>query len=214
MFDYKRMFDVALKPKLLKVELKKASLVNGVKNILVFSIALAVINVIIMALNAMVTNVGVVSAVTLSGMSSVSVVISTLIGILVLSVAAAIIARAFKGTGDFDKTIGLMSYTVIPLFVIGVISSVLHLVATLSGFVLTATFGQLSTVLLVVAFLWMLYVGYNALMFSNKLKMGPAVVCLIIGYIITVVVNSYVIGLLGMVLGMSTVGVLTGAGIV
>ena len=210
MFDYKKDLGVAVTPTLLSGELKKATVNSGVIRIVLYIVALAVINLIVTGVLAVVDGKDMMASAGVALMSSINVLILTLIGIIVTAAVATVIATyVFKAKPVYDKSIGLMSFTVLPIFAVGVVSNVLLLVSGLLGHILAGVFSTITGILLLVSALWMLYVGLNAVIVSHNIKPGPAVISFIIGFLIAIIINSYLLTILGTV----SVGILTSAGL-
>lgn len=210
MFDFNKDFGVAVNPTQLTAELKKATINSGLTKTVLYIVVLAIVNLLVTGVISVVDGKALMGTLGVAFMSSLNVLVLTLVGILLTGgVATVIAAYVFKAKPVYGKSIGLLSYTVLPIFAVGLVSNVLLLASGVLGHMLAGVFSTITFVLLIISFLWMLYIGFNAVIVAHNVKPGPAVISFLIGFLVAIIVNSYLLTVLGVV----SVGVLTSAGL-
>ena len=138
----------------------------------------------------------------------VSLVIAIVIGAILFVVIgwlSSVLAKAiFKGSGDMEKTVGLLGYS----SVVNLVMTLLKMVLTMAGIALVAVaitpYGTASAgmtgvgwVIAIIGFIWTMYVSGSAVAVANKTSLvGGAVSYFIAALIVGIIVAMVLVGVL------------------
>jgi hypothetical protein len=184
--------DVLFKPKAALTELMKtANTSNGIKAIITFMVVLLIINVIFVSAGAFIEGKDLALNAVNAIVGSISGLVLTVIGLVVTGAIAGLLAtKVFKGKGSTSKTIGLVSYAVVPILIISIISNIVALVSSLTANVYLEALSIITLVLMALALLWVIVVGVFAVQVANKTKGAESAAAFIIGLIVAIAINT------------------------
>ena len=190
MLDFKSGLEVAFKPQTLAKKAKTFNYRDGVKTILVFLVALLVVNVAFAAAEASLDGREMAAVVNVSVLSSLIGLIVTTVSLFIIGALAAMTARyAFHTAGNIEKTFGAMSYAVAPIFVIGVLANLVNLFSASAN--LTRSIFQVEAILGLVSLLWLFYIGVQAVKNTNKTNLAGAIVSMLVGLFVAMIVSFF-----------------------
>ena len=194
---------VMLKPKeTFSKTLKKGDFQAGVRYAFISLVVLLVVNALFTALGGLIEGKEIAGGLILSVIGSVNSLIITLVALAVFGYLAGLLAvKLFKGKGNPTKTAGLTMYSAAVILAVGALLSVVGFLFTLLGNLYLASLATIAFVLWLISLPWVLFVSVQAVMVSNGVKMGPAVVCSLISVVIALLVAVVVNVPLAMILG-------------
>lgn len=186
--DFKNDLNLAFKPKMLS-SITGASFANALKSMASFFGFWLIIHVIIALINGAIDGKALGGVFFFSFLTGLSVAMLGIIGLLVVGLVSSYASKLFKGSGDLQKTIGLVSVGVLPIVIIGLIRDLLLLISTLGNHFLADAFSSVNIVLYILAIVWLAWLLTEAIALADKIKKFPALVCFVIGFIVAALIN-------------------------
>jgi len=192
--DLKKDFNLAFKPKQLSLIIE-ANVKKGLKLMSFYFGIWLIIHVIFALINGAIDSQSLGGTFLFSLLTGLSVAVIGIIGLLLTGLIAAWSSKLFKGTANIQKTIGLVSYAVVPIFIINVFRDLILFISTIGNHFLATSFVYVNAVLFIILFIWIAWLSTEAIALANvsaltklPVKKWQALVCFVIGFIVAALI--------------------------
>lgn len=192
--DFKKDFNLAFKPKTVSL-IVDTNVKKGIKLMSAYFSIWLLIHVIIALINGIIDSQSLGGTFLFSLLTGLSVAVIGIIGLLLTGLVSAWSTKLFKGAGDLQKTIGLVSYAVVPIFIINVFRDLVLFISTIGNHFLATSFVYINTVLFIILFIWIAWLSTEAIALANvstltnlPIKKWQALVCFVIGFIVAALI--------------------------
>lgn len=187
--DIKNDLSLAFKPKELSM-VRDANFSAGLKFMSTYMVIWLVIHIVFAVINGLIDSKGIGSTFLFSLLTGLSVAVLAVVGLIVIGLVSTWSSKLFKGTGDMQKTLGLVSYAILPIFIVSVVRDLLLFISTIGGHFLTSIFFWLNAILFIITFIWMAWFVTEGVSLADRLtSKWQGFVCFLIGFIVAVLIN-------------------------
>jgi len=187
--NLKNDLGLAFKPKNIS-NVMEANFKTGLKFMSTYMVIWLVIHIVFAVINGLIDGKGIGSTFLFSLLTGLSIAVLAVVGLLVIGVVATWSSKLFKGMGDMQKTLGLVAYAILPVFIVSVVRDLLLFISTIGGHFLTGIFFWLNAILFIIIFIWMAWFVTEGVSLANSLtKKWQGFICFLIGFIVAVIVN-------------------------
>ncbi|MCK4588839.1 MAG: YIP1 family protein [Nanoarchaeota archaeon] len=187
--NLKNDLNLAFKPRNLST-IMEANFKTGLKFMSTYMVIWLIIHVVLALVNGLIDGKALGSTFLFSFLTGLSIAILAVVGLLVMGVVATWSSKLFKGTGDMQKTLGLVSYAILPIFIVGVVRDLLLFISTIGGHFLSTTFFWINAILFIITFIWLAWFVTEGVSLADTLtKKWHGFICFIIAFVVAVIIN-------------------------
>ncbi len=178
--NIKNDLNLAFKPKTLS-SVVEANVSKGIKFMATYMGIWLVIHIIIAVINGLIDGKTLGGTFLFSLLTGLSVAILVIVGLLLTGLVGSYISKLFKGMNDVQRTISLVSYGILPIFIISVVRDLILLISTIGNHFLATGFFWLNLILFIITFVWLALLLTEAVYLANNVTKGAGFVCFFVG---------------------------------
>ncbi|MFC1801228.1 YIP1 family protein [Nanoarchaeota archaeon] len=168
---------------------------SGLKIMLIWSLLLVVFNVAFSLINGAINGKLLGKLFGFSLFISLAVLIVMVLSLVIVGVIGGWLSKLiFKGEGNISKSIGAISYGIVPMFLIGVIQNLILFIDALGANFSNTAFNWMYLILMIISLVWVAWISMEALAWANAIKKTAGFVCFIVGFIVVSLLNLFIVG--------------------
>ena len=192
MVDFGGALKVAFAPKTLGQKIGSVNFLTGLVLVIAFKVLLLVIDLVFTGAGAVVEGQDMIYPLAVKAVASSVGVIITLISFLVLAGLVTVLASLLHKETNFGRLFGALSYGVVPLFFVGILTNIVTFTSLFLGTGLTSLIQMVDGLLTFLSFVWFLIIGVVAVQNVNKLGFFGAFTLVFVCYLIGVLVAAFI----------------------